>query len=103
MSKIYSFKSIENSHDVYRGKACMKTFCKLSREHAMKIINFLKNEVIKQRAGNANANDRKMQKSVIFLKEKLKMNIWKIKNIVMLKFIVVIQRNMEVLCIAYVI
>ena len=40
MSKISSFRSIENKHDVYRGKACMKTFCKLSREHAMKIINF---------------------------------------------------------------
>ena len=34
------FKSIENKHDLYRGKDCIKTFCKSLREHAMKIINF---------------------------------------------------------------
>ena len=27
MSIISSFMSIENKHDVYRGKRCMKTFC----------------------------------------------------------------------------
>ena len=42
MSTILSFKSIENEHDVYRGKDCMKYFCKSLREHAMKIINFEK-------------------------------------------------------------
>ena len=26
MSTIYSFRSIENKHDVYRGKDCMKSF-----------------------------------------------------------------------------
>ena len=50
MSTISSFKSIENKHDVYRGKDCMKKFCESLREHAMKIINFLKNEVINKRA-----------------------------------------------------
>ena len=40
MSKISSFKSIENKHDVYWGKDCMKKFCESLREHAMKIINF---------------------------------------------------------------
>ena len=40
MSTISSFKSIENKHDVCRGKYCMKKFCKSLREHAMKIINF---------------------------------------------------------------
>ena len=42
MSTISSFRSIENKHDIYRGKNCMKTFCKFLREHAMKMINFKK-------------------------------------------------------------
>ena len=42
MSTISSFRSIENKHDVYRGKDCMKKFCEFLREHAMKIINFNK-------------------------------------------------------------
>ena len=40
MSTISSFRSIENKHDVYRGKDCMKKFCESLREHALKIINF---------------------------------------------------------------
>ena len=39
MSTISFFRSTENKHDVYRGKDCMKKFCELLREHAMKIIN----------------------------------------------------------------
>ena len=42
MSIISSFRSIENKHDVYRHKDCMKKFCELVRQHAMKIINFKK-------------------------------------------------------------
>ena len=38
MSTIPSFGSLENKHDVYRGKDCMKNFCEFLREHAMKII-----------------------------------------------------------------
>ena len=40
MSTISSFKIIENKHNTYRGKDCMKKFCEFLREHAMKIINF---------------------------------------------------------------
>ena len=42
MSTISSFRSIENKHDVYRGKDCMKRFCKFLKEHLMKIrkINY---------------------------------------------------------------
>ena len=36
MSTIFSFRSIENNHDVYRGKDCIKEFCEFLREHAMK-------------------------------------------------------------------
>ena len=42
MSTISSFRSIENKHDVYTGKNCMKKFF---REHAMKIINFKKKKM----------------------------------------------------------
>ena len=33
-----SFRTIENKHDVYRGKDCMKKFCESLRENVMKII-----------------------------------------------------------------
>ena len=42
MPTILSFKSIENKHDVYRGKDRKKKFRKCLREHAMKIINLKK-------------------------------------------------------------
>ena len=45
VSTISSFRSIENKHDVYRGKDCMKKFCEFLREHSMKIINFKKNKM----------------------------------------------------------
>ena len=42
MSTISSVRSIENRHDLCRGKNCMKRFCEFLREHAMKTINFKK-------------------------------------------------------------
>ena len=42
MSTISSLKSIENKHDIYIGKNCMKKFCEFLREQAMKIISFKK-------------------------------------------------------------
>ena len=45
MSTISSFRSIENKHDVYKGKDCMKKFCASLREHIMKIINFKKKKI----------------------------------------------------------
>ena len=48
MSTIFLLWSIENKHDVHRGKDCMKTFCEFIREHAMKKLYFKKkkNEVV---------------------------------------------------------
>ena len=44
-----------------------------------------------------------MQESVIFIKKNLKINTYKIKkNIGKLEIIVIIQENIEVLCMAYV-
>ena len=45
MSTIYSFRSIENKHDVYRGKDCMEKFCEFLRKHTMKIISFKKKKI----------------------------------------------------------
>ena len=42
MTTISSFKSIENKHNVCRGKDCMKIFCESLREHAIKKINLKK-------------------------------------------------------------
>ena len=52
MSTISSFRSIENTYNIYRGEDCMKKFCESLREHKMKIINFKKeeNEVVNKRA-----------------------------------------------------
>ena len=45
VSTVLSFRSIENKHDVYRGKVCMKEFCESLREHPMKRINFKKKKM----------------------------------------------------------
>ena len=45
MSVISLFKSIENKHDVYRCKGCMKKFCEYLREQEMEIINFRKKKM----------------------------------------------------------
>ena len=45
MSAISSLRSIENKHELYRGKDCMKKLCEFWGEHAMKIINFRKKKM----------------------------------------------------------
>ena len=35
MSTMSEFKSIENKHDVYRGRDSMKKFCESLRDHVM--------------------------------------------------------------------
>ena len=50
MSTISPFRSMENKHDVYRDKDCMKKLSEFLREHTMKIIDLKKrNEVINKR------------------------------------------------------
>ena len=41
-----SFGSAENKFDWYKGEDCMERFCKDLREHAMKINNYEKKEMI---------------------------------------------------------
>ena len=45
MSTISSFRNIENKHDVYTRKDCMKKFCGSLRERPMKVINFKKKKI----------------------------------------------------------
>ena len=45
ISTVCSFKDIENKHDVYRGKNCVKKFREFLREHAMKKINLKKKKM----------------------------------------------------------
>ena len=101
MSAISSVKSLEENHGVYRGKDCMKKFCEYPRECSMEIINF------KTKKGGCeqknSRNHMKMQNSVIFLKKNLNINMLKITNIANLEIIVILQRNIKVLHIAYVI
>ena len=100
MSKISSFKSMENKHDVCRGYNCIKKFSEVLREYAMKIINFKKKKM--KLLKNSSRNHMKMQKSVIFVKKKLKINIGKIKNVAKSEIIFIVQKNIEVLLIPYV-
>ena len=41
-----SFDATKNKLDCYRGKGCVEGFCKDLREHATKIINCEKKEMI---------------------------------------------------------
>ena len=44
VSTVWGFDHIKNKHTLYRGKDCMKKFCKPSKEHAIKIIGFKREE-----------------------------------------------------------
>ena len=73
MPTISSFRSIENKHDVYRGKDYMKKFFEFLREYAMKIL------VLKRKKMKLLKKSRKLYYLLINI---WKINIWKIKNIV---------------------
>ena len=98
MSTISPFRSTENKHDVYRGKICMKKFHKSLREHAIEIIHFKKKKM--KLLTNSSTNQVKMQKFIIFVKKRLKINMLKIKTIINLGTTVIMQGNTEVLHIA---
>ena len=101
MSKVSSFRSIENKHDVYRGKDCMKNFCEFLRQYAMKIINF---EMKKMKLLTKEQYESYKNVKICYIcKEKFENNIWKIKNIVKLEIIIILQESIEVVRIAYVI
>ena len=84
MSTISSFKNIQNRHDVYRGKDCIKKFCKSLREHALEIINFKK----KKMKLLGKEQQESCENGKTFVKKNLKINMLKVKNIVKLGIIV---------------
>ena len=87
MSTISRFKSTEKKHDVYRGIDCMKKFCGSLRTHALEIINFKKK------------NSEAINKRAAELISKLKNLLYIVKP----RTFVIIQKNIEVLHIVYVI
>ena len=100
MSSISSFKSIENKHAWCRGKDCMKKFCEFLQEHEIKITKFKKKKM--------KSLTKELPKSyenayIIFVKKNLKINFSKIKMFVKLEIIVIIQGNIEIVHIAYLI
>ena len=66
----------------------MKKFCEFIREHAMKIINFEKKKM-----KLLTKEHQKSYENVLFVKKDLKINISKIKNIIKLEIIGIIQGN----------
>ena len=65
----YSFDTAKNKLDYYRGKNCMKNFCLDLREHATKIINYEKKEMIPLTKEENKMHRR--QKNAIYAKKDL--------------------------------
>ena len=95
MSTISSFKTIENKNNVYRGKGSMKKFGESLTEHAMEIINFNKKK-LKFLVTNEQQKSYKNVKICYICMKNLKINMLKIKNIVKLGTILIIQEKIEV-------
>ena len=72
------FRSIENKHDVYRGKDSMKKFCEFLREYEMKMINFQKEKIKLLTKGQQESNEN--VKICYICKEKLKYEYLKDKR-----------------------
>ena len=103
-STISSFKSIENKH-AYRGKDCIKKFCKYLRERTMKIKK-KKEKILKIKKMKLLTNQQQISHwhaKFCYIPKKIKINMLKIKIIVTLGTIVIIQVNIEMLHIEYVI
>ena len=79
----------------------MKKFCESLRERTINIINFKKKKM--KLLTNEQQESYKNANTVTFAKKNLKTNLGKIKNIVKLEIIAIIQGNIEVLHIAYII
>ena len=57
----FSFDESKNKLNYYRGKDCMKKFCKYLKEHAMRIINYEKKKIIPlTKEEKINYNDQKV-------------------------------------------
>ena len=88
------FDITKNKLDYYRGEDCMKKFCLNLREHATKIINYEKKEMILLKK---NKRTNIIHKKFVIYAEKSLIQIIVIKNIIRFEIIVAILENKEVL------
>ena len=96
-----SFETTKNKLDYYRGKSCMKNFCIDLREHATKIINDGKKEIIPLTNEEKNYIINKklyMLYNVIYAKKNL---VLMIKNIKRLDIIVITLEIIEELLMVF--
>ena len=98
MSTIWATDGKKNKH-----KLLYKFFFESLREHGMDIINFEKEKIISLTNEQKKESYMKSQKSVAFAKISCYKTTLKIKTIVKLRPIFIIQVNTEVLHIKYVI
>ena len=89
-----SFDTTKIKLDYYRGKNCMKSFCLDLREHATKIVNYEKKEMIPFRKKEKRAH-RTSKRCYICKKGLVLMTT--IKNIIRLEITVFILGNIELL------
>ena len=74
----WSFDESKNKLNYYRGKDCMKKFCKDLKEHATKIINYEKKKIIPlTKEEKLNYNDQKVcyicrKSSILLIKNIIK-------------------------------
>ena len=102
MSTVSLFRKIENKYDVYRGKDCMKKFCESLREqYALKVINFKKKKM--KLLTKEQHESYENTKICYICKEIFENKYFKDNKYRKVKIIVIIQRNIGVLGIAYVI
>ena len=102
MYTVSSFRKIQNMYDVYRGKVCMKRFCEsLREEHALKVINFKKKKM--KLLTKEQHESYENTKICYICKEKFENKYLKDNKYRKVKIIVIIQRNIGVLGIAYII
>ena len=98
MTAISSYRTMKNKHDIYRGKDCMKKFL---REHAMKTINFKKKKM--KLLTKEHQESYENPKVCYICEETSEYKYLKDKRYHKLEIIVIVQGNIEVLHIAYVI
>ena len=94
-----SFDATDNELDCYRGKDCMKTFCKDLKERATEIMKYERKEVIPLMK---KISLMKSKKLLIYAKKGLVL-ILKKTNIIKSEIIVIILENIEDLLIVPVI
>ena len=68
MSTIWTFDGIENGHEVYRGKDCIKKLCESLREHTMK-INFERKKIMSLIMNIMSLNHILIKQTVTFAKK----------------------------------